>query len=271
MKKIISLFLLLSLILSLYGCYETNVAVTVCKEEIEHHYWWEYDRYRHWETYPRTILHGSLNIPSLSFDDCYSFYKKIRDMRFSSEELNTLQDTGKLISHTHENDLPGIPNLSAIQDLLWKSQATDLTVKWFGCSDYVLEGEIEIQGITVPIRMRHYGFENFKNSVPSNAEHTATEGDVPMDRYHWLDTNQAYKRIASFYTVTSGDYRYRVAERELYDCTQERDGQLLMRQYDIEIYDGSNYYYVFLGYLDDSPCPTLTPEIVKSFTLKSFD
>ncbi len=246
MKKVLSMVCILILLFQLSACgddYISDAFVCSCEEEIIHRFDWEDDRYRIFATYPNLALSMRLGENALHFDSISSFYDTVREKTITESELAILQKAAEEAEHTTHSGEIAFPALDTIRTLCYNGKALALTVKWFGCSDFALEGEAIINSKTVPLSLRYYGFDNFNTKKSED--------------------NGAYERLVTFYEFAEGDVSYRVCERELY-----RESELVTRLYDVEIKEGGACYYLMLGFPEEGyGCPKLDWEAFKAFTL----
>ena len=255
MKRIVSIICLLILMIQLSACSFGNSEVFIskdllcsCEENIVHRYDWEDDRYQIYAMYPGAYyMRVAENV--LDFDTVSSFANAIRKKTITESQLEILQKAAQKAEHTTHGEKIALPVLETIRTLCYDQKPLSLTVKWFGCNDYALEGKIEIERKEIPLCLRYYGFENFNDQ------------DFP--------NSNNLKRIETFYDFSKGDIRYRICERELY---QEKNGenQLVTRLYDVELEQNGDYYYLMMGFPKEGyDCPKLNLDFISRFTLES--
>lgn len=246
MKKVLSLVCVLILLFQLSACgndYISDAFVCFCEEEVVHRFDWEDDRYRIFATYPNVALSMRLPEHALHFESVSSFYDTVRRKAVTESELAILQKGAEEAEHTTHSGKIAFPALDKIRTLCYNGRALPLTVTWFGCSDFALTGEVVIDGKTVPLGLRYYGFDNFNTKKSDN-----TNG---------------YERRVTFYEFAEGDVFYRISERELY-----RENELVTRLYDVEIKENGASYCLMLGFPEEGyGCPKLNWDAFKAFTL----
>lgn len=268
MKKILTVLLIAILFLQLCACSQDQTpapTLEVCQSETAHTHPIEQKRMNDFESYPNGWC---ILVPypvHIRFDSVESFVHKLNDPSFTEDELEFISKA-TLSDHSHGENTVGIPDPSAICDLFYHGRSITESLEWQGCADYTLTGKVRLEGTDVSFMLRYYGYENFNDSFPENAQRKDEGGDIPTVRYTWLDEAETVARSLYLYTVSEGGYTYRVAERNLADKSIVDGEDFITRQYDIEIFDGVNYYYLLLG-SHGSICPKLSPEIITAFTL----
>lgn len=255
MKKIVSIICFLALMIQLSACSFGDSEVFVskdllcsCEENIVHRYDWEDARYQIYDMYPGAYyMREAENV--LNFDTVSLFANTIRKKTITESQLEILQKAAQKAEHTTHGEKIALPALETIRMLCYDQKPLSLMVKWFGCSDYALEGKIEIDGKVIPLCLRYYGFENFNDEDFSDGNNL--------------------KKTETFYNFSQGNIRYRICERELY---QEKNGenQLVTRLYDVELELNGDYYYLMIGFPEEGyDCPKLDLDFISRFTLES--
>lgn len=275
MRKTLYLVFVLVLLISLMCLVSCSVSadmLTVCEED-QAHFYEHPEGFRDRYYYGIGAIIESLPVYAVEFDDGEEFYRAIKNKDLSQKSFDTLlrYDFQK---DRHEQKL-GIPQLDEIVTLSQNGETVSQKVVWYGCSNYYAPITLVLGEESFTCRFAHYTCRNPIDQISSAySQSTETENGIDYSNYIYVDKDTVsendYIHTARIFRFTEGACSYTAVETTLTEKTPDGTETLFYRFYDIEILYGGEYYYLYIG--DEYEIvPTLTPEIVKSFTLKSFN
>lgn len=276
MGKRLKILSLLLCFLLLTSCSVDESLYIHCDREENRSYEWEYSRLAYFSSYPVPVYCVRYERPHVEFKSCSSFYRTMKRKSLKKKDREAIAEFGG-----HDGKI-AIPRLDEIKELRFDGKNVVEKVKWYSCSDYEMSCKAKFEDCELSFRAYYYGFQytvNHVNMTRNEDQYKVvdryTEEDIAYENYQASSEKEGmiYDREYRVGEFKENGYSYRFCEAWLYERATESDEEertQIAHFCDIEIFDGSGYYYVYLG--DKySESLAVTREFVSSFTLKSFD
>lgn len=278
MKKTLSFCLILFFLFQLFACIEEPLDLPECSEIHSYtqasYYGWD----RSYSQYPVVEYVTVYEKLGVTFQGCSSFHQAVKTEQYDTKVLDLSKQIKALkddqIEKNFHDDGVHKPRLSLIREPLFDTNSISEEVIWYGCSEYLVKCSLFINCENIPCFVVSYGGEKFPVAKYDEWESLSFfENGIEYNTYTLNQKNLAekpYSKTECIWSFDDGDYSYRVLEKTLKKYASADDVESVIRLVCIEIEYDSDYYYVYLGSSSQN-APTITPEIVKSFTLKSFE